>query len=172
MASKPKQLAKAAASIVLAAAWCCFIFFMSANTGDVSQGMSDGLIAQVASMLHPGFSQLSADEQLRVIELWSFPVRKAAHFSEYALFGVLALNAVVQVARARGRFELRWALVFAALAFCVLFAAGDEFHQLFVDGRSGQLRDVIIDSCGAAVGVLIARCAFTPSSPSRRRSPK
>lgn len=133
---------------------------MSANTGDVSQGMSDGLIARVASALHPGFSQLAADEQARVIELWSFPVRKAAHFSEYALLGVLALNAAVQVARLRGRDEPRWALFVAALAFCVLFAAGDEFHQLFVDGRSGQVRDVVIDSCGAAVGALVAKAVL------------
>ena len=31
----------------------------------------------------------------------------------------------------------------------------DEFHQLFVPGRSGQVKDVLLDSCGAAVGVLI-----------------
>ena len=31
----------------------------------------------------------------------------------------------------------------------------DEFHQLFVPGRSGQVSDVILDSAGAAIGVLI-----------------
>lgn len=157
MSSQTKQVTKAAVSVALAAAWCCFIFFMSANTGDVSQGMSDGLIARVVAVLHPGFTQLPQDEQLQVIALWSFPVRKAAHFSEYALLGVFALNAIVQGKRLRGSVEIRWALAIDALAFCALFAGGDEFHQLFVDGRSGQLRDVLIDSCGAAVGVLIAR---------------
>ena len=36
-----------------------------------------------------------------------------------------------------------------------VYAATDEFHQLFVPGRSGQVKDVLLDSCGAAVGVLI-----------------
>ena len=35
------------------------------------------------------------------------------------------------------------------------YAATDEFHQLFVPGRSGQVSDVILDSAGAATGVLI-----------------
>ena len=37
-----------------------------------------------------------------------------------------------------------------------LYAAGDEFHQMFTGGRSPQVRDVCIDSSGAAVGCLIA----------------
>lgn len=32
----------------------------------------------------------------------------------------------------------------------VLYACTDEYHQLFVPGRSGQLRDVMIDAVGAA----------------------
>jgi len=29
----------------------------------------------------------------------------------------------------------------------------DEFHQFFVPGRAGQLKDVLIDSTGATVGI-------------------
>ena len=43
-----------------------------------------------------------------------------------------------------------------AIVLTALYASTDEFHQLFVPGRSGQVRDVLIDSCGAAIGVLIA----------------
>ena len=32
---------------------------------------------------------------------------------------------------------------------------GDELHQLFVPGRSGQVKDVLIDGCGAVIGALI-----------------
>lgn len=41
----------------------------------------------------------------------------------------------------------------------VCYAATDETHQLFVPGRSGQVRDVLIDSVGAAIGVLLATLA-------------
>lgn len=161
MASNAKQTLKAAAGIVLVAAWCVFIFLMSAKGGDASQGMSDGVIVSIIKLLYPGFEGLGPDVQAAAIGMWSFPVRKAAHLSEYALLGLLTSNAVVQVERARVgylnlRSDAKW-LLLAALAFCVLFAASDEFHQLFVEGRSGQLRDVLIDSDGAAIGVLVAR---------------
>lgn len=144
---------------MLVAAWCCFIFWMSANTGAVSQGMSDGIIASVIKAVHPGFASMGADEQAAAIAVWSFPVRKAAHFSEYAMLAVLASNAAAQLGhlKAHEAAVLPWWLFAAAWVFCVLFATGDEFHQLFVDGRSGQPFDVFVDSCGALLGVLIAR---------------
>ena len=158
---------KTAVGIVLTAVWCCFIFFMSANTGDVSQGMSDGVIASVIKAVCPGFAQMSLGEQAAVISAWSFPVRKAAHFTEYALLGVLAAWDAVQIIclrRSRNaageglpQVVLKLGLFALAWLFCVLFAAGDEFHQLFVDGRSGQPVDVLIDSCGALAGVIALR---------------
>jgi len=39
------------------------------------------------------------------------------------------------------------------LLSCSLYAVTDEIHQLFVPGRSGELRDVMIDSIAALVGV-------------------
>ena len=42
-----------------------------------------------------------------------------------------------------------------AAIFAVLYAASDEFHQLFVPGRAGSIRDVIIDGTGAVLGVCI-----------------
>ena len=41
-------------------------------------------------------------------------------------------------------------------AFSVLYAATDEFHQLFVEGRSGSLFDVGVDAAGALLGVAAA----------------
>ena len=44
---------------------------------------------------------------------------------------------------------------FCAWAFCIFYATTDEFHQLFVPGRTGRLLDIGIDSCGALLGSLI-----------------
>ena len=38
---------------------------------------------------------------------------------------------------------------------CVLYASIDEFHQLFVPGRSGQVTDVLIDLIGVVLGLLL-----------------
>ena len=38
-----------------------------------------------------------------------------------------------------------------------LFAVTDEIHQIYVSGRSCEFRDILIDSCGVALGVLLVR---------------
>ena len=44
----------------------------------------------------------------------------------------------------------------AAWLIGTAYAVTDEFHQSFVPGRSCELRDVMIDSCGVLTGVLLA----------------
>ena len=40
---------------------------------------------------------------------------------------------------------------------CVAYAALDEYHQMFVPGRSAEVRDVLIDSIGIFAGVILVR---------------
>ena len=75
-----------------------------------------------------------------------FIVRKLAHFSEYIGLCFLASNAIYQLSKR-----------FIPLYSCALtsfYAISDEFHQLFVDGRSCEIRDWAIDTVGALVGAL------------------
>lgn len=66
-------------------------------------------------------------------------IRKMAHFAEYALLYSLMVLAL-------GNFmKNKW----WALLWTVLYAASDEFHQLFVPGRVGNFGDVLVDSAGA-----------------------
>ena len=41
------------------------------------------------------------------------------------------------------------------LLFSMLYACSDELHQLFVPGRFCAFKDVMIDSSGAFVGILL-----------------
>ena len=78
-------------------------------------------------------------------------LRKAAHFTEYALLAGLWWRAL------RTRLEARAALV-AAFSIAVAYAVTDEIHQTFVDTRVGSPVDVLIDLAGAAAAAaLIAR---------------
>ena len=43
---------------------------------------------------------------------------------------------------------------------CLLYAASDEIHQLFVPGRSGEVRDVMIDFSGAVLGIALSMLVF------------
>ena len=75
--------------------------------------------------------------------------RKAAHFTEYALLLALWWRALFTRAAAVPALAL-------AFAIAVAYAATDEFHQTFVDGRVGTPRDVALDAVGAAAaGALI-----------------
>jgi len=73
-------------------------------------------------------------------------IRKAAHFTEYLILSVLLYRAL--------RGGRRWSLQAAATAVVIagLYSALDEFHQLFVPGRTAAASDCLIDVSGAAAG--------------------
>ena len=75
------------------------------------------------------------------------------------VLGVLVLNAFGKTG-VRGYRHI----LFSAIV-CVLYAATDEIHQLFVPGRGGQIRDVLIDSIGAGTGFIFyfIICKFVPA---------
>lgn len=85
-----------------------------------------------------------------MIESASFIVRKAAHFSAYTAMGILSFLTFVSYEKLR--FKLRCAVSYAV---CVLYAVSDEIHQHFVPGRSCEIRDMLIDSVGALLGLLV-----------------
>jgi VanZ family protein len=74
--------------------------------------------------------------------------RKLVHMAEYALLFFLWWRALRTLVPARGAIAL-------AMALAVGYAASDEFHQHFVDGRHGTPIDVAIDSAGAALAALL-----------------
>lgn len=92
-------------------------------------------------------------------EKWDFFLRKAAHVTEYAILAFLFLRALRGHKLERGS-EILWAFLLS-----LLYAAGDEFHQSFVPERAASLMDVVIDSVGCALGILLkifSKCRRTP----------
>lgn len=71
-------------------------------------------------------------------------IRKWAHVYIYCALGV---SMAVTVQLWLHRVTLRQKALLAS-ALCMLYAAGDEFHQYFVPGRAAQLSDVAIDAMG------------------------
>jgi len=78
---------------------------------------------------------------------FDFVLRKLAHMTEFGLLWVLLHRA------------LRWQAPWAAAVAVVLYAAIDELHQSFVDGRHGTPVDVFIDAAGVAVAALVLRAS-------------
>jgi VanZ family protein len=73
---------------------------------------------------------------------FDFILRKLAHMGEYGILTALLFSALRIHITCEGR-----ALLIAVLV-AVLYAFSDEWHQTFVPGREGSLRDVAIDALG------------------------
>jgi len=78
-----------------------------------------------------------------------FIMKKTAHFGEYVLLSVLLLRAIYPNERLSVR---RLSL---PLAVAVLYAGGDELHQVWTDGRHPSLGDVAIDSTAACLSLIV-----------------
>ena len=77
----------------------------------------------------------------------TFIVRKVAHFTIYFLLGFLLINLFREYCYIDKRIFL------ILILLCMLYACSDEIHQLFVPGRSGEIRDVFIDTIGSTLGL-------------------
>lgn len=72
-----------------------------------------------------------------------FIIKKSAHFIEYFILNLLinySLKSSFSLSKKRQ--------IATAIGLAIIYAATDEFHQTFVAGRDGRLRDVLIDSAG------------------------
>jgi len=137
---------------LFALVWMGVIFIMSAFPADMS-GRQSGFLAGILMKLIGVFIKTEEGREAAK-ETVDFLVRKGAHMTEYAVLAVLLVKSFLPPgARLEGREFMRcaaWALMIA-----VPYAGLDEFHQRFVPGRYGCVRDVLIDTCGMVIGILI-----------------
>ena len=111
-----------------------------------------------------GFSAMNTSRIIGPVLLWLFPnttpatlavihfsVRKAAHFGEYAVLGLLAARAFSKSSHLL--LQHHWFL--AALSLIVVYALLDEYHQSFVPSRTGSVYDSLIDSLGGLAALIL-----------------
>lgn len=135
---------------LLALFWMCVIFAFSAQEQEESSAVSESFSYRMVRSADSLFGFNWNDERLHEIAAAiEGYVRKAAHMTEYAVLSVLLYIWLGKWSFAIGK------RMFLAIIATALYAASDEFHQLFVAGRSGRLTDVLIDSSGAVLGVLV-----------------
>ena len=139
---------------VAALLWMIVIFSFSAKVAEDSEEMSRSVGMLIGKAVIKEYKEWPGKRQAAFAAKIDYPVRKAAHASEYALLGILLTGAIMDIRKPWKRQLLACFLIGAA------YAASDEFHQLFVPGRSGQIRDVMIDSAGVAAGIILACLAI------------
>lgn len=149
------------------------IYWFSDQPDTVSSEQSMRIGKLICSILVGGYDTLSEVTRNQYAELIDHFVRKSAHFCEYAVLGMLTWGSFCSVRAVFGEKGRRcsetcseaesgsrslWAyrkIELFAWVWCICYAATDEFHQLFVPGRYGMVRDVILDSLGALTGITV-----------------
>lgn len=83
------------------------------------------------------------------IQVSNYMVRKSAHICEFLLLGVI-LSITLRVYTVKALNNV-CNILFVGLMTAVI----DEFIQLFIDGRIGEIKDVIIDFTGLLIGIFL-----------------
>jgi VanZ family protein len=129
-------------SIILVIVWMALIFSFSNENGNKSSSLSVNIITNVVA----NFTNVKkgSKEMNKIVTTVSLPVRKCAHFFLYFVLAFLVMNSLYI-------FKVdKYILIYAGL-ICILFSISDEVHQLFIVGRSGNIKDVLLDSSASLI---------------------
>ncbi|HXX19469.1 MAG TPA: VanZ family protein [Candidatus Acidoferrum sp.] len=88
---------------------------------------------------------------MQTLQHFHFLIRKCAHFTEYFILSLLILRGI---RGGRRETHLRWALI--AIIVVAGYASLDEFHQMFVPGRTAAVTDVLLDTTGGIAAQVVA----------------
>jgi VanZ family protein len=122
------------------------LVIFSASSDGMSFQHSSRIIGPFVHWLFPHLS----DGAVHAIVMFA---RKCAHVTEYAVLGLLLWRVLRRPAEPMVP-SWRWSHAGLALALAALYAATDEFHQAFVPSRQASVWDVLLDTAGAALGLL------------------
>jgi VanZ family protein len=120
---------------VLVLTWCAIIFYFTESptfTGENTQKIIDSSVSG---------PQGSADQ----VKYLNFLIRKSSHLIAFGFLALLVWKAM---------YPNRWAYIIA-WAVTTLYGGVDEWHQSHIPGRSASINDVLIDSLGALVVLLL-----------------
>jgi VanZ family protein len=125
--------------------WMAAIWGFSTDVGSAEH--TSGVVAWILGTLFPWLTPTQI-EPLHAL------IRKLGHLTEYAILALLWFRAL-----RGGRGLPATASTWAALAISIAWAIVDELHQSVVPSRTASSFDVLLDSTGATVALLIARLA-------------
>lgn len=109
------------------------IFSLSAQNADESRAVSHGLLDIIIQYI----GNIISESTLRTF----------AHFAEYTALGFFLCGSVYCTFD-----KLKY---YINIIPCAIYAVSDEIHQLFVPDRAFQLTDILVDSLGSSLGIIL-----------------
>ena len=123
------------------------IFFFSSDSGDASTKKSRGIVRPLCNYLIG--DRLSGDTKEIIIDCTEIFLRKTAHFTIYFCLGLSVISFLCEF------YEITYKIIIYSVLFVFIYACSDEIHQLFINGRSGELLDIVIDTLGGFVATYL-----------------
>lgn len=139
---------KKAICIMLVIIWMSVMFWFSNQQGIGSSSTSKKVSEIIVNIIDIN-KQYSDTQKEEIIEVIEPIIRKLAHYTFYAIGGILIANCVYQFCSEEKR------VITTSAIIGIVYATSDEIHQLMVPGRSGNVKDVIIDSIGILTGIAL-----------------
>jgi VanZ family protein len=138
-------------SWTLVLVWMTIIFLFSAQPASVSGANSTSIVSLIINIAQTlGIAPEGAAGDMELIGMLDHLLRKATHAIVYFILAILIMRALGIQRSKKGKKDY-----IVAMLVCSLYAMMDEFHQLFVAGRAGMIKDVLIDSSGGVTGLLV-----------------
>jgi len=129
--------------------WMSLIFFFSHqkadNSSELSEGATKKIITFVIKIVDSNAGEAKVDE---IVDTFNPSIRKLAHFTEYFILGILLVNLFIKIPMSLKK------IVFLSIISVMLYATSDEVHQIFIEGRSCQLKDILLDTLGGVLAIL------------------
>jgi VanZ family protein len=134
--------------ITITIGWMILIFNFSNQKSTISTNVSNSFMDNTIVNIFKMFNNDITSEKINLIKTYFFlPTRKIAHIAVYFILAILVMYTLKE-------FKVK-DILYYSLLICYLYALSDEFHQLFVIGRSGEFKDVIIDTLGSILAIII-----------------
>ncbi len=133
-------------STALVIIWMITIFYFSHQQGTGSSSTSKNVSMIIVNILDIK-NEMTEEQKEEIVETIEPVIRKLAHYTLYMLGGILIINSVNAYIKEDIK-TIRYSSLIG-----VIYAVSDELHQLFVNGRSGKIIDVVIDSIGIFTGI-------------------
>ncbi len=125
-----------------------FIYSMSDKPAVISTNESITVTEMLLNMVS-GFIYVDPAKKAYIITAMEPHIRKIAHMTE---FGILFLLLLIPASLFIKKMSVR---PVTAFAISFLYGVSDEIHQLFVPGRAGMVRDVLIDMLGVVMALIL-----------------
>ena len=139
-------------SFIVLILWMIAIFSFSSADANKSTSTSDKVITTMIEIKDKiTNNETPNNEKEIIVKNSSFYIRKIAHITEYLILGFLIFNLLKQYSVTN---------IYYAIGLSILYSCTDEFHQLFISGRSGSIRDILIDSIGILIGTYLYKLLF------------